>query len=238
MSKVTCVICGKEFDKLPAQIKTRPTHYCSKECFHKRGSSKKEIVACDNCGRQITRFQSRNEGEHNYCSRKCYYEGSIKKQKLTCSYCEKLVERIPCRLKLNKSSKVFCDKSCAAKYKLENKILRCKNRPKIEVYLEEQLTAKYSHLAIEFNNRSILNGLELDIYVPSLNLGIELNGPTHYFPIYGEDQLDKRQTNDLIKLQRCLDQGISLHIIDISLIKRYTKGEKEQILHEIELLLL
>ena len=54
------------------------------------------------------------------------------------------------------------------------------------------------------------------IYIPSLRLAFELNGIFHYEPIFGQDRLDKIQSNDGNKFQRCQEQGISLCIIDTS----------------------
>lgn len=52
--------------------------------------------------------------------------------------------------------------------------------------------------------------LELDFYIPSLELAIELNGPTHYKPIYGKEKFERQQRNDKLKRELCDSLGITL----------------------------
>ena len=71
----------------------------------------------------------------------------------------------------------------------------------------------YPNLKIEYNQTNAING-ELDIYIPSLKLAIELNGIFHYEPIYGKEKLHAMKTNDKRKFQACLERGIELCIIN------------------------
>ena len=57
--------------------------------------------------------------------------------------------------------------------------------------------------------------LELDFYIPSKKIGIELNGPTHYLPIYGQEKYKRQLRNDEIKRVMCVLKGI--HLIEIYL---------------------
>lgn len=52
--------------------------------------------------------------------------------------------------------------------------------------------------------------LELDFYIPDLHLAIELNGPTHYKPIYGQAKFLRQQRNDELKRRLCKKLGITL----------------------------
>ena len=52
--------------------------------------------------------------------------------------------------------------------------------------------------------------LELDFYIPDIDLAIELNGVTHYKPIYGKEKFERQQKNDEIKRSKCKEQGITL----------------------------
>ncbi len=70
---------------------------------------------------------------------------------------------------------------------------------------------------IKQNDREVLeNGLELDIFIPEVMLAIEINGPTHYYNIFGELRLLRTELNDLKKKDRALELGITLKILDIS----------------------
>lgn len=71
-----------------------------------------------------------------------------------------------------------------------------------------------------FNRKDAINA-ELDIYIPSLKLAFELNGPFHYEPIYESEKLAQIQNNDERKFQACLDKGIELCWIDTSTLKYF-----------------
>ena len=60
-------------------------------------------------------------------------------------------------------------------------------------------------LEYENNNRSILNGKEIDIYIPSLKLGIEYNGIRWHSEKFGKDK-----NYHIDKLNKCNEQGINL----------------------------
>lgn len=70
---------------------------------------------------------------------------------------------------------------------------------------------------IKTNDRSVLpSKLELDVYLPELSLAIEVNGPTHYQPIYGEESLKATINRDKLKAAECKSLGITLIVLDIS----------------------
>jgi hypothetical protein len=116
--------------------------------------------------------------------------------------------------KYKKIKNVFCNSSCSATYNNKNKTYG-NRRSKLEIWLEEQLTSMYPNLEIHYNRKDTINS-ELDIYIPSLKVAFELNGIFHYEPIYGEEKLKQIENNDNRKFQACLEQGISLCIIDTS----------------------
>lgn len=156
-------------------------------------------------------------GEYNnqkiiYCSHKCAMISETTLQKVLCLQCNSIFEKLPSQIK--KSPKHFCSRNCAAKYNNTHKT-KGNRRSKLEIWLETQLKFIYPTLKILFNNKETINS-ELDIYIPSLNLAVELNGIFHYEPIFGADKLDSIQNNDDRKFQACLEQNIELLIIDIS----------------------
>jgi transposase-like protein len=145
------------------------------------------------------------------------------KQVVQCKNCDKGFEKKSCEIKKTKNH--FCCQSCAATYTNTHKT-KGTRRSKLELWLEEQLTAIYPTLPIMYSDKTTINS-ELDIYIPSLSLAFELNGLFHYEPIFGEDKLNQIQNNDGRKFQACLEHNIELCIIDTSQHK-YVKPSTSQ----------
>jgi hypothetical protein len=74
--------------------------------------------------------------------------------------------------------------------------------------LVKPLGLKYSR-----NDRSIIPPLELDFYFPSIGFAVEINGLTHYEPIYGDEVLRKQKERDRRKRRWCADIGIKLRTV-------------------------
>jgi hypothetical protein len=116
------------------------------------------------------------------------------------------------RAQLRRHPRSFCNKSCAASWKHAHKTIGYR-RSKIEIYVENQLKLDYPNLEIVFNNRKII-GYELDIYIPNIGIAIEINGPTHYDPIYGTEVLERTRRTDKLKQSLCNDNGIKLFTVE------------------------
>lgn len=78
--------------------------------------------------------------------------------------------------------------------------------------VEREITEYISSLGVEYieNERKILNGKEIDIYIPIKKIGIEINGLIWHSDLYGtDDKYHLQKTNDLEK------QGIKLiHVFE------------------------
>ena len=164
-----------------------------------------------------------------YCSQKCYHNSrtgvtytqknkkKVSDSNVNCLICNKTFKKLPSKIK--KYPRHFCSKSCAAIYNSKNRTTG-NRRSKLEVYLEEQLTLLYPNLHIDYNKTSAINA-ELDIYIPSLRLAFEINGIFHYEPIFGDEKLNKTQFNDTRKFKACVENNISLCIIDSTQLKYF-----------------
>lgn len=153
-----------------------------------------------------------NNSIGDYCSRECQALGKTTKQEVTCKQCGKLFFKL-----LNQVQKYpnhFCSHSCSATHQNTHKTYG-NRRSKLERWIEEQLSILYPDLNIQYNQKSAINS-ELDIYIPSLNIAIELNGIFHYEPIYGIKKFEQIQNNDSNKFKLCTEAGINLCIIDTS----------------------
>lgn len=83
-----------------------------------------------------------------------------------------------------------------------------KNGSKLENFLYEHLSAQgltvYQHKNMLENER-----LEVDMYVPEHKTVIEVDGPSHFKPIWGQDKLEKQQKADKEKMGLLLSKGFS-----------------------------
>lgn len=191
------------------------------------------IIKCSNCEKEINiRPHKVRDHKTNCCSLKC--RDILKKKNRTstlpCNNCSKPVTRD--KSAISSSGRRFCNTSCAATY---NNIHKTKGnrRSKLEVWIELELTKIYPNLEILYNNKLAISS-ELDIYIPSIKLGIELNGIFHYEPIYGPEKLDKIKNNDNRKFQACLENKIELCIIDTSSLKYFKPNIAKVFLEIIE----
>ena len=179
-------------------------------------------VTCEQCGKIINR-ENRKRHSFHLCSNECKSKHKNTKQTLNCTQCDKTFQKQSARIK--KSKNHFCSKSCSTTYNNLNK-KHGTRRSKLEAWLEEQLPKLYPDLEFKFNSKEAINS-ELDIYIPELRLAFELNGIYHYEPIHGQDKLDKIQKNDQNKFQACINENISLCIIDTSS-QKYVKPKTSQ----------
>ena len=188
-----CEICNKEFEKIMA--------FSGHKAWHVKRSGLDIVAACK---------QHRKRKEKNEI---IYYFNP-----LSCKQCNKIIPYKKYTAKKNQlqrgSKHSFCNQSCAASY---NNIHKTHGTTvsKLERWMAEKLTSLYPSLEIHYNRKDAINS-ELDIYIPSLKLAFELNGPFHYEPIFSKEQLKSIQNNDQRKLQACLECGIELCVIDTS----------------------
>ncbi len=183
------------------------------------------IVECSFCKKPFNRIKHylQSDIKHNttiFCSKLCISQSKCTGETKPCSHCNKPVYRAKSDYRKSKSTRHFCNSSCAAKYNNIHKTHGTR-RAKLEVWLESQLKLIYPNLEIKYSY-ILPNCCELDIYIPSLCLAFELNGIFHYEPIYGEKQLNKIQERDTRKFKHCHDNNISLCVIDTSKQIRFT----------------
>jgi hypothetical protein len=165
-----------------------------------------------------------------YCSKECKVL-SAKQYRLTCKNCNMLY-------RATRDSSKFCSRSCRSiNLKLHTHAHNKSglSRSKIELFVEQRLINEFSHLNIIFNDKETI-GAEIDIYIPSLKLGFELNGVYHYIPIHGENVLNNIQKRDKQKNNECAIRGIKLITIDLGncgFTKSYANKIYEKITHYI-----
>lgn len=106
---------------------------------------------------------------------------------------------------------------------------------KAEDILYQRLIEEFPTLQIIRNDRNTLNGLEIDIFIPSLKIGIEWNGIFHYKDVHNNGKLQIIQEKDNLKKQICLEKGIELLVIqDLTSNKKFIFNEVEKIISLIQ----
>ncbi len=187
-------------------------------------------VLCLNCSTHFYKLPAEiNRSLTNFCTRECAVEYR-KSQKylyysdVECKQCNKIFNKK--NVEINKTKNNFCCRSCAASYNNTHKSYGVR-RAKLEIYLEEQIRLKYPDLELICNQKTAIES-ELDFYFPQLRFAIELNGITHYEPIYGEDKFEKIQNNDKRKIIACYENDIELAVVDSSSCSYLSPKNKEK----------
>ena len=197
-------------------------------------------MKCKKCNKEFKQNKNtilrslKKHGTSGYCSKNCSNKSKINSISTKCTECLKHVVVNPSRIK--KAKNIFCSLSCSAKHRNKNKNFG-NIRSKMEIFIESKLKSTYPNIDVIFNDRTILNGLEIDFFFPSLKLAIELNGITHYEPIYGLDRLIRSQDSDKRKMILCYEKGIELAVIDISSIKYFKEKNGLKIFDEFQKIL-
>lgn len=197
-------------------------------------SQDKLLFECYNCQSNFFAmkksyiFESKHSdrGRVRFCSQKCNQEFNHPKTrvKLSCEQCEKEFYKIPAEIKKTKHN--FCCQSCFGTYNNMHRKFGY-NRSKLEIWLEQKIKNVFKNTQVLFNDSETIE-LELDIYFPSLKIAFELNGITHYKPIYGDERFEKIKNNDNIKIKNCLKNEIKLYIIDVTKESRFSELKSEK----------
>jgi len=115
-----------------------------------------------------------------------------------------------------------------------------KEGSKLEKFIKDELSK--GGFKVEIHKKNLLpnENLEIDLYVPSVKTVIEIDGPSHFFPIWGEVKLQKQIKSDQNKTGLILSKGFAIirvkHVSDsICLIDQHKLKDKLiDILHTFE----
>jgi hypothetical protein len=153
---------------------------------------------------------------------------------LFCTNCGKQFQREKRQLTssiLHEVKKYFCTRSCGVTWNNRHKEVGIK-RSLIERWIEGRIRETFVGLEVHYNRKDTI-GSELDIYVPSLKLAIEISGKSHFYPIFGEDVYQKTVANDLVKSKACAAVGVELVVVDISALKSVKDVKMESVVNKV-----
>lgn len=101
------------------------------------------------------------------------------------------------------------EKDNLSKLALEAVRVASKEGSKTEKHLRNALEEK--GWKVEFHKHlSAQSKLEVDLFLPEFKIVIEIDGPGHFLPIWGEDKLKKQQKADIIKQGLLLNYDYAL----------------------------
>lgn len=82
-----------------------------------------------------------------------------------------------------------------------------RNGSKTERHIKNGLEAE--GFKVDFHKTNLVpnSNLEVDLFLPECKTAIEIDGPGHFLPIWGEDKLKKQQSSDLEKQGILLSNG-------------------------------
>lgn len=105
-----------------------------------------------------------------------------------------------------------------------------KNGSKIEQFIAKEIAKVY---ALEYHKKNLVQNenLEIDIYLPDLKTIIEIDGPSHFLPIWGEEKLQKQVKADLDKNGLILSKGFN--VIRVKVLRRVSIARREELVKNI-----
>ena len=115
----------------------------------------------------------------------------------------------------NKQKKIWQNKSDEEKMNLQKAAtdaIRVSSRvgSKLEKFLLEGLLNEGIDTKFHYEQMLVNTKLQIDLFIPSINLAIEVDGPSHFDPVWGEEALKKTQTYDNKKQGLILGKGMNL----------------------------
>lgn len=118
--------------------------------------------------------------------------------------------------------------------KLANDAVRTTSKvgSKLEKFLLDKLLA--DGLKVEFHKEQSLltTRLQIDLFLPSINTAIEVDGPSHFLPVWGEDALAKNIAYDQKKEGLLIGKGLVL--IRIKQTKDFSKTRASLIYKQLK----
>ena len=114
-----------------------------------------------------------------------------------------------------KQKKIWSNKSEEEKANLKqaaNNAIRQSSKlgSKLEKFLLSGLLENNVDTKFHYEQTLVNTRLQIDLYIPSINLAIEVDGPSHFDPVWGQETLQKTKTYDNKKQGLIIGKGMKL----------------------------
>jgi predicted nucleic acid-binding Zn ribbon protein len=228
-----CNNCG-----LPIPYDKKNNKYCGHSCSatltnKKRKTKKYKLTekglenlrtSAENTRKKLVEFYKKNPEKKKQIIKNLIEKNKKPRVEFICPVCSKILMVTENEFKKRK----YCGGTC--RNKINNKQI-FGTRSKAEIYLEEKLKNEFPNLVMSFNDREILNGKELDVYIPSLELAIEWNGIYHFKKIRDDGSFEKTKNKDRQKIIECGKLNIELYIVeDLTSSEKFIREETKKII--------
>lgn len=90
------------------------------------------------------------------------------------------------------------------------RLATAKDGSKLEKYVVNALLKNGYKIEFHKEHALVNERVHLDIFIPSLKIAIEIDGPSHFLPIWGQEHLEKTQKTDSIKDGLLLGAGFCI----------------------------
>lgn len=102
---------------------------------------------------------------------------------------------------------------------------------KLEKYLLQRLLEDGYHVDFHKEQSLVNTKLQIDLFIPKMRVAIEVDGPSHFEPVWGNDALDRNKKYDDKKTGLILGKGLVL--IRIKYSKDFSKSRGELIYRDL-----
>lgn len=217
MYKSVCQVCGKEFFSQKKDQKN-----CSYSCSNRSGSFYFTNPSyCEWCKKLY--YRPSPSKVHKFCSKKCEFEYRRKDRiHVQCKICQKDMY-----VSFSNRKKKYCSRKCmGVDVRIRNVARTPQYRSFGECVILCLLRKNYTNLEFVSNERNVLDGYEIDIWIPELKSGIEYNGIHHFQPVYGQKTYENTIRKDKLKKELSIQRGINLYQLNVPKSISYTSKTK------------
>jgi len=106
-----------------------------------------------------------------------------------------------------------------------------KSGSKLEKFILQDLVSHSFKVDFHKEQSLVNTKLQIDLFLPNINVAIEVDGPSHFLPVWGEDSLKKNKKYDDKKTGLILGKGLVL--IRIKQVKDFSKARAKEVCNNL-----
>jgi len=103
---------------------------------------------------------------------------------------------------------------------------------KLEQYIFQRLIQDNIHAEFHKEQTLLNTKLQIDIFLPKISVAIEIDGPSHFLPVWGEDSLKKNISYDQKKEGLIIGKG--WHLIRVKQLKDFSNARSDDLYNKVK----